>query len=199
MTTSGSPGTEERILEGALRALGRHGSRKLTMIDVSESADVSRGTLYRYFPGKSELLDALARYEQHRFEVGLAAAFTSTAQGLAGVQAMVDYAFAYLRDHPALERLLESEPGFVLDYMRRHLPALRRAALRRIGPELEMSSPVVLGIATTEQLVDLLIRVLVSNFVLHSSEPAVDRETLNAMVRLITGVPANGINHAVPR
>lgn len=161
------------------------------MTDVSESARVSRGTLYRYFPSKSDLLDALARYEQLRFEAGLADAMSLEVPQSERVQAMIDFAVAYLHDHPALGRMLESEPGFVLDYLRHQLPALHRAVLRRIGPQLESSTPVEFGLATTEQLVDLLIRMLVANFVAPSSKPVDDAETLNAMVQLVTAAPAS--------
>lgn len=161
----------------------------MTMTDVSESAGVSRGTLYRYFPGKGHLVDALARYEQLRFEAGLADAISAAAHGPERVRAVVDFAIAYLRDHPALGRMLESEPGFVLDYLCRQLPSLHRAALRKIGPQLEQSCPVESGLATVEQLVDLLVRLLVANFVAPSSKPAADAETLHATVNLIMETP----------
>lgn len=161
------------------------------MTDVSEFAGVSRGTLYRYFPNKGELLDALARYEQLRFETGLVDAISLPAPESDSVQAMVDFAVAYLHEHPALGRMLESEPGFVLDYLRSQLPALHHAALRSIGPQLETSYPVESGLATTEQLVDLLIRMLVANFVAPSSKPQDDTETLRAMVELVMGAPSD--------
>ena len=44
--------TRERILDGAMAAIARHGLSKLGMSDVSHSAGVSRGTLYRYFPSR---------------------------------------------------------------------------------------------------------------------------------------------------
>jgi AcrR family transcriptional regulator len=65
------PETRDRILEGALQALGRVGTRRLTMSDVSERAGLSRGTVYRYFPTKEDLLAFLAQYEQDRFAGGL--------------------------------------------------------------------------------------------------------------------------------
>lgn len=175
-----------------MRALGRHGSRKLTMTDVSESGGVSRGTLYRYFPSKSELLDALARYEQLRFETGLSDAMSVPAQQSENVQAMVDFAVAYLHEHPALGRMLESEPAFVLDYLRSQLGALHHATLRSIGPQLQASRAVESGLATTEQVVDMLIRMLVANFVAPSSKPEDDAETLKAMVQLVMGPPVGG-------
>ena len=56
--------TRERILDGAMAAIARHGLAKLGMSDVSVSAGVSRGTLYRYFPSREELLRDLAVFER---------------------------------------------------------------------------------------------------------------------------------------
>jgi AcrR family transcriptional regulator len=53
------PGARERILEAALVLLGRSGLADLPMDDLAASADVSRATLYRLFPGKTALFREL--------------------------------------------------------------------------------------------------------------------------------------------
>lgn len=174
----------DRILEGALRALGRHGVDKLGMSNVSRSAGVSRGTLYRYFPTKEDLLASLARYEQERFDNGLETALVTAGEGEARLDAMLDYVFRYLREHPALHRLIEDEPGFVLDYVREQLPFLRRAMRRSIGSVLEQSVPVRVGPATPDQLVDILLHVLVSNFLVPDRDPDALASAMKAMVGL---------------
>lgn len=174
----------DRILEGALRALGRHGVDKLGMSNVSRSAGVSRGTLYRYFPTKEDLLASLARYEQERFDNGLETALATAGEGEARLDAMLDYVFRYLREHPALHRLIEDEPGFVLDYVREQLPFLRRAMRRSIGSVLEQSVPVRVGPATPDQLVDILLHVLVSNFLVPDRDPDALAGAMKAMVGL---------------
>jgi AcrR family transcriptional regulator len=189
MSTTTAPATAQRILEGALRALGRHGSRKLSMSDVSESAAVSRQTLYRYFPSKEHLLEALAGYERHRFESGLAAALEHT-DGRR-MHALVDYAFSYLRDHPALARLVETEPEFVLSYLGKHLPWLRRATMRSLRVELDSSVPVVTRSATADQVADVLLRLLVSHFVTPGSTPSADVRVTHAIVDALIGPAGN--------
>jgi AcrR family transcriptional regulator len=56
---SQEPTARQRILDAALDQVGRHGLATLSMDDLAASARVSRATLYRLFPGKSALFDAL--------------------------------------------------------------------------------------------------------------------------------------------
>src|ERR1700727_3684172 len=63
--------TEERILTAGLALIGRRGVRRLGMREIAETAGVSRGTLYRYFPSKDHVLAAAAEYDGRRFSDGL--------------------------------------------------------------------------------------------------------------------------------
>jgi AcrR family transcriptional regulator len=53
--------TAAAILEAAAHALSEHGGRT-SMADVAAAAGVSRATLYRYYPDREALLDALASH-----------------------------------------------------------------------------------------------------------------------------------------
>lgn len=53
----------ELILEAAMRLLDKGGMALLTTNAVAETAGVSIGTLYQYFPNKEAILDALAEHE----------------------------------------------------------------------------------------------------------------------------------------
>jgi AcrR family transcriptional regulator len=61
------PTARERILEAALELVGRHGLAELSMDRLAADAGVSRGTLYRLFPGKPalfrELIQAYSPWE----------------------------------------------------------------------------------------------------------------------------------------
>jgi AcrR family transcriptional regulator len=56
---SPEPTARQRILDAALDQVGQHGLATLSMDDLAASARVSRATVYRLFPGKSALFDAL--------------------------------------------------------------------------------------------------------------------------------------------
>jgi AcrR family transcriptional regulator len=51
--------TEQRILAAARNAVKRYGLLKTSMGDVATMAGVSRGTVYKYFPTKSDLTNAI--------------------------------------------------------------------------------------------------------------------------------------------
>lgn len=62
------PSTHERVLDAAYELVGQHGLADLAMEEVAVAAGVSRATLYRLFPGKSELFRDLLR-SRSRWEV----------------------------------------------------------------------------------------------------------------------------------
>lgn len=54
----------ERILVAAERAFVRHGFHAATMQHVAEEAEMSAGNLYRYFPAKEAMVEALCALDQ---------------------------------------------------------------------------------------------------------------------------------------
>lgn len=164
------PATRDRILEGALAALGRVGPRRLTMSDVSDRAGLSRGTVYRYFPTKEDLLAVLAEYEQDRFAEGLRRALSGQEPNLAAV---VEYIIGYLRQHPALPLMIDVEPEFVLAFLRRQMPVFHRITEELLGPVMARSRPVTAGWVTVAELDELLLRVVLSVFLVPGGDGAV--------------------------
>jgi AcrR family transcriptional regulator len=176
-------GTEERILEAALGVVSRRGVRHLSMAEVSEAAEVSRTTLYRYFATKEQLLDAVASFDLQRFSDGLDKALAETSSGPERTRVLLDYAVGYINDHPARE-LTESEPGFVIAYLRAMQPAVEAMLLGHLGEELTSAPPVVAGALSAEQVMDVIMRLLTTGWVL----PGRDRSHLVAtMVWLVQG------------
>ena len=65
--------TPERILDAAEQVLRRYGTAKATVVDVARFLEVSHGTIYRHFPSKAALRDAVAERWLHRVSMPLAA------------------------------------------------------------------------------------------------------------------------------
>lgn len=158
------PATRDRILEGTLAALGRVGLRRLTMSDVSERAGLSRGTVYRYFPTKEDLLAVLAEYEQDRFADGLRRTLAETPAAEVSIEMVVGYIIGYLRQHPALPLMIDVEPEFVLTFLRRQMPVFHRITEELLGPVMAGAPPVRDGLVTVAELDELLLRVVLSVF-----------------------------------
>ena len=57
----------ERIVSAGYKMLLQFGENKTSMGDIAEAAGISRGTVYRYFGDRDQLLDAVIEYSAHRY------------------------------------------------------------------------------------------------------------------------------------
>jgi AcrR family transcriptional regulator len=181
--------TEDRILGAALRLVGRRGVKRLGMQEVSEAAGVSRATLYRYFPSKDRLMDAVAIFDERTFSEGLAASLAVVEDPADRIRTFVAFAFDYIRTHPA-RALFETEPAFVLGYLLGHLPKLQNAFLAQLGDAVAAAPAVASGSLSREQLVDVVVRLFASSFIIPEPD---DR----ALVQAVNGIllpPAGEVN-----
>jgi AcrR family transcriptional regulator len=64
--------TPDRILDVAEDVLRRYGPAKATVVDVARVLKVSHGSIYRHFPSKAALRDAVAERWLHRVSMPLA-------------------------------------------------------------------------------------------------------------------------------
>ena len=71
----GEPVTAERILKASEDVLRRYGPAKATVVDVARELNVSHGSVYRHFPSKAALRDAVAE----RWLTGVSAPLASVA------------------------------------------------------------------------------------------------------------------------
>lgn len=112
------PSQDLRIVDGALRCVGRWGVAKTTLDDVAREAGCSRATVYRIFPGgKDGLMETVARIELSRF-------FAALGERLEEAQTLEDAlvfgmaeAGKRLLDHKPLQYLLANEPEAVLPHL----------------------------------------------------------------------------------
>lgn len=72
MTPVPEPLTQESILETAEEVLRRFGPAKTTVLDVARALDVSHGSVYRHFPSKAALRDAVTERWLDRISAPLA-------------------------------------------------------------------------------------------------------------------------------
>ena len=106
--------TSERILDAAVSQAEELGVRRLTIGDVAQRVGVSRVTVYKYFPGKDQLVEAVLLREMRRFlrEVDKAVEPYETLEERL-VEGFV-FALGWLRRHRLLNRLLRTDPELIV-------------------------------------------------------------------------------------
>ncbi len=178
--------TQERILAGASRAIARHGLAKLGMRDVSESAGVSRGTLYRYFPTRDDLLTGLVQEEVRRFRERVSAALEDSSGGEERIRVVLEQAMQHIREHAALQRMLETDPAFLLRSLRAQFTTIRSGLHELLGPLLRDTQPVRNGVVSESHLVDWMTRMLISVLLFQDPDPDEMARAMTAMYRMLT-------------
>jgi AcrR family transcriptional regulator len=103
-----------RILSASLEQAELVGMRRTTMEDVARRSGVGRATLYRRFPTKAALIDAVVLSEARGFLAGSALA---RSHGSTLEDRMVygtAFTVTFLREHRLLKQLLRTEPETIL-------------------------------------------------------------------------------------
>ena len=151
------------ILDAAERVFTQYGARRANVEDVARAAGVSRSTLYRAYPTKEALLQAVLDRETDVFFDQLEA----FASGLTPREAVVECftaGLALTREIPLMARLVESEPeiitgvggspqsSVVLGSADRVAQTLRRSGAAMPDDELHVVAELMLRIAYTYML-----------------------------------------------
>jgi len=191
----------EKILTGTMEAISRQGTRKLSVSDICDAAQVARGTFYRYFNSKDDVLAMLGRH----FEDGLAAAFAGAIEAnpdpQVRVQVVLDTIVAYRAAGGDFNRMLDVAPEFTLEFIRDTFPKLVDAVTDALGPTAETSPLVISGALTKYQLGDLFLRSVISMLFLPGSRagdvPAMVSSLFN--VDAVTAKPRRDHAKAKPK
>lgn len=107
----------ETVLDAALRQFELFGIAKSTVEDIAKRAKVARVTVYRRFPGKEALVEAVVLRELRRFQADLAAAMAPFEDPEDQLTEGFVFTLRTARSHALFTRLLESEPDEVLPHL----------------------------------------------------------------------------------
>lgn len=110
-------GITARLLDAGVTCIARVGVTKTTLDDVAREAGCSRATLYRYFPGKPALLQALVTREAAALSAALQVAAADAPSLEDAVVAIVLRSAAWLAAHPALQFVITAEPDVLLPHL----------------------------------------------------------------------------------
>ena len=153
------------------------------MREIAEAAEVSRGTLYRYFPSKDHVVAAAAEYDAQRFSDGIDEVLAAARSPEDRISAFMAYAFDFIRSHPC-RPLFETESGFVMGYLLDHLPSLRGELVRRLGDALDIVPAVAAGTLGREQLADVIVRLFASSWIIPETDDASLVQAVNQILQI---------------
>jgi len=108
------PSIRQRLLDAALETASINGLAKLSVGDVARRADLSRQTLYRYFPSKDALVAELVVAETTTLMEQVITAAVPHEDPQQALEAALLAALLATREHPLLDRLLRTEPEALL-------------------------------------------------------------------------------------
>lgn len=127
---------EQRIVERALRCLLRDGIDQVTVAAIAEEAGIGKGTVYKHFQSKSEILARILLDYEQRIRVNLDEGIKAAEAGNPG--AMVKSYFHSRLSNPELDRLVQQLEERIQDdplvaKQVSELHETRRATTERIG------------------------------------------------------------------
>jgi AcrR family transcriptional regulator len=162
--------TATRILDATLAAMGDHGVARLSLEDVAKRAQLSRQTVYRYFPSKGVLLEATVLREEQVFIVNMIGAAERHRDLEPALRAAIEAAMRTGQDHALLNRLLATEPHSLVTLVTTDrgpvLSAARQALEEILAGWLPRGPKARLGMAA-----DAVARLLVSYVVNPPADP----------------------------
>ncbi|MEX1164739.1 MAG: TetR family transcriptional regulator [Nitriliruptor sp.] len=156
--------TRRRILAAALTVMSRHGLARLALEDVAREARVSRQTVYRYVGSRDGLITATILREEEAFLERMRSAASEHQELRPALAAAIASALTSAREHPLLDRLLETEPEALLPFLTDGsgpvLSAARTVVVELFGqyvPELGPDEQAVAADAATRLIVSYAI------------------------------------------
>lgn len=166
--TSGTNGTATRLLEAALRTLARQGADNFSMASIGREAGVSRRTLYRYFHNSDEVLQAVAVHVGESYVRAIDEAIAAEPALERRIEVVLHTTVHYGDYHPAAVAVFRMEPAFTLQFLETTLDHYIAVLRDAIDPVLAKIPATKSGAVTPELLAEIIIRIGISGFSLHS-------------------------------
>lgn len=180
-------GTVARILDGALLALARRGRHKLSMSDVGAISGVSRGTLYRYFRNKEDILEAIAEHIREGVQRQLNAAVEARPNLEDRVGVVIESIVRYVQTHPESAQIIALEPEYGVGFVRNVFPEFIVFVEQLLEPALELTPAVCSGALTSAELSELVLRVAASTYFI----PAADLDEIAGAIAALPCIRAD--------
>ena len=158
-----------KILSGALDAIAERGVRRLSMSDIIEASGVSRGTMYKYFSNKDEVLAAVAEFVCTGFENGIEAAAEGIDDPIERFRSVMQFYARYTNEHSP-DRVFEVEPRFHLSFFRSRFERYKIAVHNALEPVFEHFERLLGEQLNRMAFVEVLVRLQLSTLLVPADE-----------------------------
>ena len=146
-----------RILGGALDMIAARGVKRLTMSDIIDASGVSRGTLYRYFSNKDEVMAAVAEYVCSGFENGVREAGEGIEDPIERLKAVMAFYARYTDEHSP-GPIFAVEPAFHLAFFRSRFARYKQAVIDALEPTFAHLDELVGEPVNREAFAEMMVR-----------------------------------------
>ena len=158
-----------KILGGALDAIASRGVRRLSMSDIIDASGVSRGTLYRYFSNKDEVLAAVSEFVCTGFENGIREAGQGIADPIERFRAVMQFYASYTNENSP-DRVFEVEPAFHLAFFRSRFARYKVAVQDALDPVFDHLEALIGEAINRDAFVETLVRTQLSTLLVPASD-----------------------------
>ena len=158
-----------KILGGALDAIASRGVRRLSMSDIIDASGVSRGTLYRYFSNKDEVLAAVSEFVCTGFENGIREAGQGIADPIERFRAVMQFYARYTNENSP-DRVFEVEPAFHLAFFRSRFGRYKVAVQDALDPVFDHLDGLIGEAIDRDAFVETLVRTQLSTLLVPASD-----------------------------
>ena len=166
-------GSVQKIMDGTLRAINSIGARRLSMSDISESSGVSRGTLYRYFASKEDVLAAVSEYICSSFEKGIVEAGQGITDPIERFRAVMRF-YGRFTIERSPDGIFEVEPAFHLNFLRSHFSRHKAAVQQALDPVLDHFETLTASRLDRDIFCDTLVRLQLSTLIIPATPQWLD-------------------------
>jgi AcrR family transcriptional regulator len=157
-----------RILSGALDAIASRGVKRLSMSDIIDVSGVSRGTMYRYFSNKDEVLVAVSEFVCTGFENGVREAGEGIADPMERFKSVMQFYARYTTENSP-GRVFEVEPVFHLAFFRSRFARYKQAVEDALDPTFDYLDGLLGEPINRDGFVEILVRTQLSTLMVPAS------------------------------
>lgn len=127
----------KKIFDAAIEVFGKKGYHRATIDEIAALSKVGKGSVYRYFQSKEDLLGQLLKEKYDEIIERLSLILSSENDILVQIQEMIEFWVGFIQDNPVLYKLIKNEEtnlkvkdsSHFYNYIIDHLPMFKERIL----------------------------------------------------------------------